>query len=173
MDEFSIDDFPNAQSVKKKIENQKKYEITKAKEILSSLLTEIINTASDDLCTHISIPLLPSSIVESANIIGDFYLQFYFSLYHLNYEEEKAKADSRIINVDDFQLKVERGLDFYYLRYLFEDRDVALTILNLLKEKGFKAGFSLEAEGDSLEEYKEDTNNDEKTFFIISWALDS
>ena len=158
-----IDNFPTVDAIRKTIENQKEYEIKEASEVLPEILGQMIRIKADDLCSNISIPALPCSSVESATLIKEFYTDFYFSLYCLNYKEEMGKVSAGLTDYETFQKQLDEASKYYYLRYLFEDKNVLTSILTLLKQQGFEAKVTKESSPD-------DDESNERLSLVISWV---
>ena len=155
-----VDNFPTAEAIRKTIENQKEYEIKEASEVLPEILGQMIRVKADDLCSNISIPALPCPSVESATLIKEFYTNFYFSLRCLDYKEETEKANAGIINYRDLQNRLDEASKYYYLRYLFENKNVLTSVLTLLKQQGFEAKVTKESNPD---------DDNERLSLVISW----
>ncbi len=158
-----VDNFPVAESVRKTVENQKKYEIKEANEVLPEILEQMIRIKADDLCSNVSIPALPCPSMESATLIKEFYTNFYFSLYYLNYKEEMEKISAGLADYATFKKQLDEASKYYYLRYLFEDKNILTSILNLLKQQGFEAKV--------VKEFDPSGGNEpnEKLSLVISW----
>lgn len=158
-----VDNFPIAESIRKMIKNQKDYEIQKANEILPEVLKQAIQIKAEDLCTCVSIPALLCPSIESATLIKEFYINFYFSLHCLNYKEEMEKVSAGLINYEVFQKQLEEASNYYYLRYLFENKGVLTSVLTLLKQQGFEAKVTKEPNPDGGNE------PNERLSLVISW----
>lgn len=162
-----IDNFSTAESMRKLVRNQINYEIKEAERVLPEILNQIISIKAEDLCSSASIPALPCSSIESATLIKKFYIGFYFSLHYLNYEEEMEKANAGIVDYETFQKQLEEASKYYYLRYLFEDKNILTTMLGLLKKQGFKAKVDKETENN------ENMEENERSSLVISWVENS
>ena len=159
-----IDNFPTAESMRKIVKNQIEYEVKEAEKVLPEILNQMIKLKAEDLCNSVSIPALPCSSIESATLIKEFYTNFYFSLHYLNYEEELGKVNAGLIGYEIFQKQLEEASKYYYLRYLFENKNILTTMLKLLKQQGFKTKVDKETGGEG---------SDDKLSFVISWIENS